>query len=97
MQAAEDLPTTNEHILKASTQRRPYFIFKKDRVMFGVNTRTKPEETNNWNMKRLRQSIVDRIRHNVLYLSITKFRHMKIFLLRKWKFNRKAEIMGSSQ
>ena len=65
--------------------------------MSGMNARTKPEEADNWNMKRLRQSIIDRIRSNVLYLSITKFRHMKIFLFRKWKFNRKAEITGSSQ
>ena len=66
--------------------------------MSGVNARNKPEEADNWNIKkRLRQSIVDRIRGNLLYLSITKFRHMKIFLFRKWKVNRKAEITGSSQ
>ena len=65
--------------------------------MAGVNTRTKPEEANNWNRKRLKQNIIDRIRHNVLYLSITKFRLMKIFLLWKLKLNRKAEITGSSK
>jgi len=64
--------------------------------MSGVNTRNKPEEADNWNIKRLRQSIIDRIRGNLLYLSIIKFRHMKIFLFRKWKVNRKAEITGSS-
>lgn len=51
--------------------------------MADVNARTKPEEANNWNRKRLKQNIIDRIRHNVLYLSITKFRLMKNFLL--WK------------
>ena len=65
--------------------------------MADVNARTKPEEENNWNRKRLKQNIIDRIRHNVLYLSIKKFRIMKIFLLWKLKFNRKAEITGSSQ
>ena len=65
--------------------------------MSGVNTITKPEETNDWNMKRLRRSIKARIRHNILYLSIIKFKYMKIFLLRKLKFNRKTEITGSSQ
>ena len=64
--------------------------------MADVNTRTKPEEENDWNRKRLKQNIIDRIRHNVLYLSITKFRLMKFFLLRKLKFNRKAEITSSS-
>ena len=65
--------------------------------MANVNAKTKPKEANNWNRKRLKQNIIDRIRHNVLYLSITKFRLMKIFLLWKLKFNRKAEITGSSQ
>ena len=65
--------------------------------MSGMNARTKLEEADSWNMKRLRQSTVDRIRGNVLYPSITKFRHTKIFLFQKWKFNRKAEITGSSQ
>jgi len=65
--------------------------------MSSVNARNKPEEADNWNIKRLRQSIIDRIRGNLLYLSITNFRHMKIFLFRKWKVNRKAEITGSSQ
>ena len=65
--------------------------------MVGVNARTKPQEANSWNIEGLKQNIIDRIRHNVLYLSITKFRLMKIFLLRKLKFNRKAEITGSSQ
>ena len=44
--------------------------------MADVNIRTKPEEANDWNRKRLKQNIIDRIRHNVLYLSITKFRLM---------------------
>ena len=65
--------------------------------MAGVNARTKLEEANDWNRKRLKQNIIDRIRHNVLYLSITKFRLMKIFLFQKLKFNRKSEITGSSQ
>ena len=65
--------------------------------MSGVNTRAKPQEENDWNRERLKQSIIDRIRHNVLYLSITKFRLMKFFLFRKLKFNRKSEITGSSQ
>ena len=65
--------------------------------MVDVNARTKPEEANNWNRKRLKQNIIDRIRHNVLYLSITKFRLMKNFLLWKLKFNRKEKITRSSR
>ena len=64
--------------------------------MAGVNARTKPQETNDWNREVLEQNIIDRIRHNVLYVSITKFRLMKIFLFWKLKFNRKSEITGSS-
>ena len=47
--------------------------------------------------KGLRQNIVDKVRGNLLYLSITKFRHIKILLFRKWTVNRNAEITGSSQ
>ena len=65
--------------------------------MAGVNARAKPQEANDWNRERLKQNIVDRIRHNVLYPSIKKFRLMKNFLFRKLKFNRKSEITGSSQ
>ena len=65
--------------------------------MTGVDTGAKPQEAKDWNREKLKQSIIDRIRHNVLYLSITKFRLMKIFLFRKLKFNRKSEITGSSQ
>ena len=48
MPAAEALPTKNEHILKPVRREDLILSFKKDRVMSGMNARTKPREVDNW-------------------------------------------------
>ena len=53
MRATEALPTTNEYILKPACREDLILSFKKDRVISGMNARTKPREADNWNKRRV--------------------------------------------